>query len=133
MTLYTYTEQLANRLQYTWEHSQRIFYRNLSISAPCEDTRAECRKILGMMRDGIWSFRRNYRVRENQSNFEIIYDNNFSGMPSIHCVVGKRHGDVARYTTELINESCFQYNLLDPRSRDACMAAADYEGKYLEY
>ena len=131
MTLYRYTEQLAARLQQTWEHSQRIFYRNLSLSAPCEDTRNECKKILGMMRDGVWDFRRHYRVKETQSNYQIVFVNNVNSMPTIHCVVGKRHGDVARWTTELINESCFQYNLLDPRSREACLAAAEYTGAYL--
>ena len=131
MSLYRHTEQLAKRLQKSWEHSEYIFYRDLAQSTDNEHTRDNCQQILRYMAEGVWSYGHNYRVKERQSNFEIVYDDKVSGMPKVHCVVGKRHGDVARWTTELINESCFQYNLLDPRSREACLAAAEHTGDYL--
>ena len=130
--LYGYTKQLADRLQATWEHSQRVFYTQLADSAPCPDTRKQCRQVLRMMHDGLYDYRQNYRVEEREKHYRIVYNvSTNAGMPMIHCVVGKETGDVARYTTELINEPHFAYNLLDRRSREACLAIADYTGDYL--
>ncbi|QIN96709.1 hypothetical protein [Synechococcus phage S-N03] len=131
MSLYNYTKQLADRLQETWETSELLFYRNLADSAPGADTRKDCRRVLYMMKEGLHDFRRHYRVVEKDNTFRIVYSCNVSGMPRIHCVVGKETGDVARYTTELVNEPHFAYNLLDPRSREACLAIADFNGDYL--
>ena len=52
-------------------------------------------------------------------------------MPKIHCVVGKRHGDVARWTTELIqglasNTTCW---ILAPVKR--ALQQQNYLGDYL--
>ena len=129
--LYHYTQQLANAIQASWERSERLVFRNLADSAPCPDTRRECRTRLRMMEDGLHDYRRNYRVDEKDGNYRVIYNCNVSGLPMVHCVVGKKYGDVARYTSELIDEPHFPYNLLDPRSRESCLAAADFERNYL--
>ena len=132
MTLYNHATALAVRLQETWELSQRVFYRDLAQSAPEEDTRANCRKILQYMAEGLHDFRRNYRVDEKDGNLRIVYSCNVSGMPMVHCVINGDTGDVAKYTTELVSRARHCYNLLDPRSREACLSIADYTGGYLD-
>lgn len=109
-----------------------LFYRNLADTAPCEDTRANCRKILNYMAEGLHDFRQNYRVEEEDGVYRIVYEETTSGMPKVHCVVNAETGDVASHTTELVNEPHFAYNLMDPRSREACLAIADYTGDYLK-
>ena len=132
MNLYNSTQLLANKLQETWETSEYLFYRNLSDSAPCEDTRNNCKVILRYMAQGLHDFRRNYRVSEVEDAYRVIYNCNVTGMPMIHCVVSKETGDLARQTTDLVERARHQFNLLDPRSREACLAVASYDGGYLK-
>jgi hypothetical protein len=84
------------------------------------------------MAEGIHDYRRNYRADEKGAYYRVIHNCNVTGLPMIDAVVSKETGDVARHTTELINEPHFAYNLLDPRSREACLAIADYKGDYLK-
>lgn len=131
MKLLGYVSQLATKLQADWELSQLLHYRNLADTAPAEDTRKYCRSVLKYMAQGVHDFRRNYRVDEKDGLYRIVYDCNVTGMKKIHCVVSKDTGDVARFTTELVNEASFPYNLNDLRSREAALAIADYDGEYL--
>lgn len=131
MCVLNHAETLAKKLQTSWEQSQRVFYRDLSISAPCADTRRNCNDILRYMSEGLHDFRRNYRVSDKDGHYRIVYDCNVSGMPMIHCFINKETGDVAKYSLDLINETCFQYNLADRRSREECFSVAEYTGDYL--
>ena len=132
MTLYDYVSALAKRHQDTWELSERLYYRNLADTAPCEDTKRNCRAVLSYMAEGLHDYRRNYRADETGAYYRVIHNCNVTGLPMVDAVVSKETGDVARHTTELINEPHFAYNLLDPRSREACLAIADYTGDYLK-
>ena len=132
MCVLHHVESLAKKIQSTWEVSERLFYRNLAISAPCPDTRTNCNNILRYMSEGIHDFRRHYQVDEYDGHYRIVYRCNVSSMPKIHCVVNKETGDVARYSLDLINETCFQYNLSDPRSREVCLSVASYDSEYLK-
>ena len=132
MKLYYYVEQLAKKIQESWELSELLFHRHWADNAPSEVTRRNHRNILNYMHEGLHDFRRNYRVDEKDGNYRVIYDCNYTGMRKIHCVVNKDTGDVAKYDTELINEPSFQYNLVDSRSRESCLAIADYKKEYLK-
>ena len=131
MKLLSYVEQLAHKLQSSWELSEILFNRHWADSAPSEVTRRSHRNILKNIHEGHHDFRRNYRVKESGDNYNVIWDDNTSGAVRIHCVVNKRTGDVGRFSTDLINEAFFQFNLLDSRSREECLAVAEHTGEYL--
>ncbi|QIN96993.1 hypothetical protein [Synechococcus phage MA10] len=131
MALYNYVQALADKIQETWNDDQRLFYRNLENTAPNEDTRANCRKVLQYMAEGLHDYRQNYRVKENEGTYQVVYNCCVSGLPMVHCVVNAETGDLAQYTTDLVDRVYHQYNLLDPRSREACMAVANFSGDYL--
>ena len=86
---------------------------------------------IAFMDRGKYKYGRDYHVEEHGGDLAIKYVDNVSGMPKIHCVINKQTGDVARYSTELVNEAFFPFNLLDKGSRDDCMTQASYDGEYL--
>ena len=92
---------------------------------------ATSRMHIIFMDRGKYKFGRDYHVEEQGDDLAIKYVDNVSGMPKIHCVINKYTGDVARYSTELVNEAFFPFNLLDKGSRDACMTQASYDAEYL--
>ena len=62
---------------------------------------------LDYQREGTYDYGRHYRVNEKEDIYQIVWDCNVTVMPMIHCVINKETGDLARYSTELINEgSC---------------------------
>lgn len=126
-----YATQLAQKLQQTWEDYVRQDYESQLRNAKEEDLRRNLQTIIDYQRDGLWDYRRHYRVREKDDTLQIIWDCNVSGMPKIHCVINKETGDLARYSLELVNEAFFQYNLNDEASRICCLTEASYTGEYL--
>ena len=128
MSLYNYVQSLANKIQETWNKDQRLFYLNLSTTATQEDTRENCRKILRYMAEGIHDYRQNYRVSESEGAYRIVYDCCVSGLPMIHCVVDSETGDLAKFTTDLVERVNHQYSLLDTRTSEACMEEASFTG-----
>lgn len=131
MCVVTKAEQLCRKLQESWEQSQRLFFRDLSLSAPSETTRRNCRNIISYMVAGLHNYGRHYHVDVQEDIVRIRYSCEVSGMVMIHCVINKNTGDVAKYSTELINESCFQFNILDPRSAVDLFSVANHTGDYL--
>ena len=102
-----YCNQLATRIQETWE---------VSVSGDCS---------------------RNYRVVDRDDRWLIVYDqydNNgeICTEPKTHCVVSKETGDVARRSIKLVEEAFFPFNLMDLGSRVDCLVRANYTGDYLE-
>lgn len=131
MALFQYVGQLADKLQKSWELDQKLHFRNLADTCGNESTRRNCIQILRYMDEGIWNFGRHYHADVKDGEYRVLFTEKVSGMPKIHCVINPETGDLARYSTELINESCFQFNLLDRGSRMDCLAVAEYSGEYL--
>jgi hypothetical protein len=129
--LRSYSQQLADLVQRTWERNVRLDYENQALTAPNEDARDNLLMHLRYQDQGVYNYGRNYRLVETDTDYKIVYDCNVTGMPMIHCLVNKDTGDVARHVTELIEDAFFQFNLLDPRSRDTCYALAEFTGDYL--
>ena len=126
-----YATQLANKLQITWEESVRLDFTRQLRDATEEDLRGNLQMHLEYQREGTYDYGRHYRVNEKEDIYQIVWDCNVSGMPMIHCVINKETGDLARFSTELINDAFFQYNLNDEGSRICCLAEASYTGEYL--
>ena len=126
-----YATQLAHKLQLSWEDFVRQDYENQLRSAKEEDLRGNLQMHLDYQRDGVYDYGRHYRVVEREDIYQIVWDCNVTGMPKIHCVINKETGDLARYSTELINEAFFQYNLNDKGSRICCLSEASFNGEYL--
>ena len=131
MCAVTKAEELCIKLQQTWEHDQRLFFRNLRDTAPVEATKRNCQKVLNYMSDGLHNYGRHYHVKIVDGVIQVRYTCEVSGKPAIHCVINKETGDVAKYSTDLINESCFQFNIIDPRSRFDLFSVAHHTGDYL--
>ena len=130
-SLLIYANQLAKRVQSTWEDGVRCNYRQQLDAADNDDLRGNLQMHLDYMKQGVYDYRRNYRVKEKEDRYQIIYDCEVTGMPKVHCVVSKTTGDVARHCIKLIEEPFFQFNLLDERSRTDCLAQAHHEREYL--
>lgn len=126
-----YTMKLAARVQRTWEEQVRKYYSDQLKDAKAADLRDNLNMHLEYQREGVYNYGRNYRVDERPDRYAIVYDDNASGMPKIHCVVSKETGDVARACIKLVKEPYFNYNLLDERSRHSCYSHAHYNGDYL--
>ena len=131
MALFQHVESLANKLQSSWELSEKLHYRNLADSCGNESTKRNCHQVLNYMKEGIWNYGRHYHADVKDGEIRVLYTEKVSGMPKIHCVINPETGDLAKYSIELINETCFQFNLLDPGSRMDCLAVAEFSGKYL--
>lgn len=132
-SLLLYTEQLARRVQESWNDSVRTEMRKqLNNPTNTPDATEVVQRYLNSMSEGKFDFRRNYRVTEKEDRYLIVYNCNVSaGQPKIHCVVSKTTGDVARHCIKLVEEAFFQFNLLDERSRADCLSQANYKGDYL--
>ena len=130
-TLERYCNQLADRLQETWEDSVRVDFSQQLAVADNEDLRGNLQMHLDYMRDGVYNYGRHYRVIDKNDRWAIVYDCNVTGMPMIHCVISKETGDVARHCIKLVKEAFFPFNLMDFGSRIDCMAQANYNGDYL--
>ena len=126
-----FTEQLAARIQATWEDHVREDYWKQLYKASDIDLRDNLQMHLDNMKKGVYDFRRNYRVKETHDRYQVVYDCNVTGMPKIHCVVSKETGDLARHCIKLVERAFFQFNLYDERSRAAAMAVAHWDGEYL--
>ena len=126
-----FANQLADRVQGTWEDSVRVDYNNQLHKAEDEDLRGNLQMHLNYMQEGVYDYGRHYRVKELDDRYQVVYDCNVTGMPMVHCVVNKETGDVARHCIKLIEEPFFQFNLLDERSRTDCLAQAHHNKDYL--
>lgn len=126
-----YTMKLAARVQRTWEEEVRNYYADQLKTAKDADLKSNLNMHLEYQREGVYNYGRNYRVDERPDRYAIVYDDNASGMPKIHCVVSKETGDVARACIKLVKEPYFNYNLLDERSRHSCYCHAHFSGDYL--
>ena len=131
-TLERYCNQLADRLQETWEDSVRQDFTQQLAKAVDEDLRGNLQQHLDYQAQGVYNYGRHYRVVDKDDRWAIVYDCNVTGMPKIHCVVSKETGDVARHCIKLVDEPFFHFNLLDERSRTDCYAQAHYDGQYLK-
>jgi hypothetical protein len=126
-----FANQLADKVQETWEDSVRTDYRNQLHKADNDDLRGNLQMHLRYMQEGVYDYGRHYRVKEQEDRYQVVYDCNVTGMPKIHCVVSKETGDVARHCIKLVEEPFFQFNLYDERSRTDCMAQAHWDRDYL--
>ena len=132
--LLNYTKKLACKLQQTWEtHVRQDILEQIAKASDEGDQHklGNLQMHIMFMDHGKYKFGRDYHVVESGNDYAIKYTCNVSGMPKIHCVVNKDTGDVARYSTELVNEAFFPFNLLDKASRDTCMGVASYNEDYL--
>mgnify|MGYP000339054251 CR=1 FL=1 len=129
--LIKYSNQLAVKIQQTWEESVRLDFLKQLREAEDEILRMDLLTNINYQREGLYDYGRHYHVQETDNEYRIVYDCEVGGMPMVHCVINKETGDLAKYTTELVNEMYFQYNLLDPRSRESCLSQASYTSDYL--
>ena len=126
-----YAHVLAYKVQQTWETNVKSEFRAQLDKAVDEDLRDNLQTHILRMNAGQYDFGRHYRVKEKEDRYQIVYDCNVTGMPSIHCVINKATGDVARSCIKLVEEPFFQYNLMDWGSRLECFSNANFDGEYL--
>ena len=127
--LLNYTNQLARKVQSTWEDSVRADYTKRLQTATSSEQRDNLREQLHNIHEGQFDFGRNYRVRELEDRYQIVYDDE-TGATGIHCV-SKETGDVARHCIKLVEEPFFQFNILYERSRTDCISQAHWNREYL--
>ena len=126
-----YVHVLAYHLQETWEANVRLEFQTQLKEAETEDLKGNLQMHVLNQHAGRYDYGRHYRVEEKDDRYVIKYDCNVSGMPTVHCVVNKATGDVARNCIKLVDEPFFPYNLLDPQSRKECFGAANFTRDYL--
>lgn len=126
-----YAAQLAKKVQATWEAAVQAESQYRHDSVDCKDAKATYKQEMDYQKAGTVNYGRNYYVEDHGDTLRVAWWCNVSSMPMTHCVINKETGDLARYTTELVNEAFFQFNLLDDNSRLACLTEAEYTAEYL--
>ena len=97
------------------EDSVRADYTKQLQTATSSEQRDNLREQLRNIHEGQFDFGRNYRVRELEDRYQIVYDDE-TGATDIHCVVSKETGDVARHCIKLVEEPFFQFNIHTKKS-----------------
>lgn len=126
-----YANQLAQKVQASWEDSVRCDFQTQLSKADNDSRRRNLQMNVDYQKQGVFDYGRHYRVVEKDDRYQVVYDCNVTGMPMIHCVISKETGDVAQHCIKLIEEPFFQFNLLDSRSRMDCLAQAHFNEDYL--
>lgn len=126
-----YVHVLAYRVQQTWENNVRLEYATQLKEADNDALKGNLEMHVIRQHAGQFNYGRDYRVEEKDDRYIVKFDCNVSGMPSIHCVVSKATGDVAKTCIKLVEEPFFPYNLLDQQSRNECFDRAHFDRNYL--
>ena len=126
-----YVHVLAYKVQQTWEQNVRLEYATQLKEADNPELKGNLEMHVLRQHAGQYNYGRNYHVEETDDRYLVKFDCNVSGMPSIHCVVSKATGDVAKSCIKLVEEPYFPYNLLDEQSRNECFGAVSFNREYL--